>query len=69
MLYLLSLLTDHVNAVGDGAVRQALAAEQTIRRSQHHSVRLTARLFLHRATWNRATLAADTVGPAARKTH
>jgi hypothetical protein len=64
------LLADHLNAAGDDAVRQALAAGRTIRRGQGHSVRLTAPLTLHRAALHQsATLAARDAGPAERKAH
>ncbi|MGI5201344.1 DUF4158 domain-containing protein [Spirillospora sp. CA-108201] len=64
------LLADHLNAAGDDAVRQALAAGRTIRRGQGRSVRLTAPLTLHRAALHQsAALAARDAGPAERKAH
>jgi DNA invertase Pin-like site-specific DNA recombinase len=70
VLDLPGLLADHLRTAGDDAVRQAIAAGQTIRRGQGHSVRLTAPLALHRAALQQsAALAEPTAGPAARKAH
>ncbi|MFD7917153.1 hypothetical protein ACFV30_41870 [Streptomyces sp. NPDC059752] len=43
------LVAEHLADAADTAVRQALAAGQTIRRGQGYSVRVTAPLTVHRA--------------------
>jgi putative DNA-invertase from lambdoid prophage Rac len=70
VLDLPGLLADHLKTAGDDAIRQAIAAGQTIRRGQGHSVRLTAPLALHQAALQQsAALAEPTAGPAARKAY
>ncbi|MFF2148668.1 recombinase family protein [Kitasatospora sp. NPDC058190] len=64
------LLADRLATTGDETVRRALASARTIRRGQGRSLRITAPLELHRAALRqRAALAADTAGPAARNAH
>lgn len=54
VLDLPGLLADHLRAVGDEAVLQAIDAGRTIRRGQGHSVRVTARLHCTAPLWGRA---------------
>ncbi|MFE4539677.1 recombinase family protein [Streptomyces scopuliridis] len=64
------LVAERLLDVADDAVRQALAAGQTIRRGQGYSLRVAAPLGVHRAALEAcAVLAADGASPAGRKAY
>ncbi|MEV6726888.1 recombinase family protein [Streptomyces xanthochromogenes] len=62
------LVAEHLVHVADDAVRQALAAGQTIRRGQGYSVRVTAPVSVHRAMIEHSATALMQ-SPAGRKAH
>ncbi|MEU8741892.1 recombinase family protein [Streptomyces halstedii] len=62
------LVAEHLVDVADDAVRQALAAGQTIRRGQGYSVRVTAPVSVHAAMVEHSA-AALMQSPAGRKAH
>ncbi|MEV8103165.1 recombinase family protein [Streptomyces sp. NPDC088135] len=62
------LVAEHLVDVADDAVRQALAAGQTIRRGQGYSVRVTAPVSVHVAMIEHSA-AALMQSPAGRKAH
>lgn len=63
-------LADHLRAVGDDAIREALIWGRIIRRGNGYSIRLTMPLDLHHAVLQQSTaLAAEGAGPAERKAY
>ncbi|MFF3432475.1 recombinase family protein [Streptomyces sp. NPDC002602] len=62
------LVAEHLVDVADDAVRQALAAGQTIRRGQGYSVRVTAPVSVHAAMIEHSATALMQ-SPAGRKAH
>ncbi|MFE6274478.1 recombinase family protein [Streptomyces goshikiensis] len=62
------LVAEHLADVADDAVRQALAAGQTIRRGQGYSVRVTAPVSVHAAMIEHSATALMQ-SPAGRKAH
>lgn len=64
------LLADHLRAVGDDTIRQALIWGRIIRRGKGYSLRLTMPLELHHAALQQSAALADQgAGPAERKAY
>lgn len=64
------LLAEHLQNADDVALRDALSGGRTIRRGQGYSLRVAARLGVHRAALEAcAALAADGASPAGRKAY